>query len=415
LTPPEGAAPAPEPTPTFWARLRAAPWVVSTYFAEGLPFAIVRQLSGEFLTSMGVSAKEIGATSLYGLAWNLKLFWSPLVDRYGTIRRWLIAAEALLGLLVLALAWPAGRGDTGLVWRAVVVVAFVAATHDIAVDGFYLEALDKGTQARFSGLRVAAYRVALLAGKGLLILAGLLQAAGMDRGAAWRITFAAAGAALLLLAGGHALALPPAAPARAAGTPAPRYHEAFASLLKQPRIGWSLAFIIAYKAGDALLFAQNAPFLKSLGFGDLMRGTVGTVATVVSISGSIAGGALIGRHGLRRMLGPIALVQSLAILAYVGLAAARPGAAATAVVAVFEQLAGGVGDAALAVFLLRRCSAEHKAAHFAIVSALMSVASTAAGVSSGYLLEHLAYPAFFGVAFVASLPGVALTWFVPKD
>jgi PAT family beta-lactamase induction signal transducer AmpG len=84
-------------------------------------------------------------------------------------------------------------------------------------------------------------------------------------------------------------------------------------------------------------------------------------------------------------------------------------------VAVFEQLAGGVGDAALAVFLLRRCSAEHKAAHFAIVSALMSVASTAAGVSSGYLLEHLAYPAFFGVAFVASLPGVALTWFVPKD
>jgi PAT family beta-lactamase induction signal transducer AmpG len=136
---------------------------------------------------------------------------------------------------------------------------------------------------------------------------------------------------------------------------------------------------------------------------------------IASISGSIAGGAAIARYGLRRTLGPIAIGQSLAILAYVALAAARPGLWVTSAVAVFEQLAGGVGDAALAVFLLRRCSPEHKATHFAIVSALMSVASTFAGVSSGFLLEHLGYPAFFALAFAASLPGVVLTRFVPKE
>jgi len=107
--PPPAAPPlaAPAASPSFWARLRAAPWVVSTYFAEGLPFAIVRQLSSEFLTSMGEDPKTIGATSLYGLAWNLKLLWSPLLDRYSSLRRWLIATEALIGLLVIALAGPA--------------------------------------------------------------------------------------------------------------------------------------------------------------------------------------------------------------------------------------------------------------------------------------------------------------------
>jgi MFS transporter, PAT family, beta-lactamase induction signal transducer AmpG len=401
--------------PSLGERVAAAPWVLSTYFAEGLPFSIVRQLSSEFFTSLGADPKQIGATSLYGLAWNLKLFWSPLLDRHGTLRRWLLAAQALLGLAVMAAAWPAGQRDLGGVARVLVVVAFLAATHDVAIDGFYLEALDTRGQAELSGLRVAAYRVALLVGKALLALAGALQLAGWDRAAAWRATFVAAGASLVLLAGAHALVLPRPPSRRGLGAPAPRYAEAFVSFLAQPSALVSLLFIVLYKAGDALMFAMNAPFLRSLGFGDMLRGALGTAAMIASITGSIASGAAIARYGLRRMLAPIAAVQSLAILMYVALAAARPGAPVVAAVAVVEQLAGGVGDSALAVFLMRRCLKEHKAAHFAIGSALMSLASTAAGVSSGYLVQPLGYPVFFALAFAASLPGVALAFFVPKE
>jgi PAT family beta-lactamase induction signal transducer AmpG len=132
------------------------PWVVSTYFAEGLPFAIVRQLSGEFFTSMGTNLTAIGFTSLYNLAWNLKFLWSPLLDRFGSLRRWLIGAQALLGLVVLAMAWRAGEGDLGGVARILVVAAFLAATHDIAIDGFYIEALDRGSQTALAGLRSSA-------------------------------------------------------------------------------------------------------------------------------------------------------------------------------------------------------------------------------------------------------------------
>jgi MFS transporter, PAT family, beta-lactamase induction signal transducer AmpG len=414
--PPSSSVPPEAPPPD--ERLAATPWVISTYFAEGLPFSIVRQLSAEFFTSMGAKLEDIGFTSLYGLAWNAKLLWSPLVDRYGTLRRWLVGVQALLGLVVMAVAWRAGEGDLGGVARILVVAAFLAATHDIAIDGFYLEALGRRTQTALAGLRSSAYRVAMLAGKGLLVLAGALQVRGVGRTAAWRITFIGAGAALILLAGVHALALPRPPPRHRGGAvagPAPRYRDAFVSFLAQPRVGVSIAFIVLYKAGDSLMWNMNAPFLRSLGLGDLIRGYVGSGSLVVSISGAIASGAVIARYGLARTLRPIVAVQSFAILLYVALAAVRPGVAAVSAVALLEQLAGGVGDGALAVFLMRRCSAEHKAAHYAIASALMSVMATAAGVSSGYLVNHVGFPVFFTLAFVASLPGLALAWLVPQE
>jgi PAT family beta-lactamase induction signal transducer AmpG len=389
--------------------------VVSTYFAEGLPFSVVRQLSSEFFTSLGASPEKIGATSLYGLAWNLKLLWSPLVDRHGTIRRWLVGVQAALGLAVLGVAWFAGQSDLGGVAQVLVVAAFLAATHDVAIDGFYLEALDKRTQTEFVGLRILAYRAALFAGGGLLLLAGALQRLGWERSAAWRAMFAGGGAILVLLAGVHAVALPRSPPRRAPEGTAPRYVDAFVSFLRQPKVAVSLAFIVLYKAGDSIMFAMNAPFLKNLGLDDMARGAVRMAGLGASVGGSMTAGPVIARYGLRRTLRPIAAVQSLAILLYVALAVIRPGPAAVSVVAVVEQLAAGVGDSALAVFLMRRCDKSHKAAHFAIGSALMTVTMTAAGVSSGFMLSRLGYPSFFAVAFAASLPGVALSWLVPQD
>ena len=52
------------------------------------------------------------------------------------------------------------------------VLAVLHATHDIACDGFYLQALDRKEQALFSGARIAAFRVAMLVGASLLVTLG---------------------------------------------------------------------------------------------------------------------------------------------------------------------------------------------------------------------------------------------------
>jgi PAT family beta-lactamase induction signal transducer AmpG len=79
----------------------------------------------------------------------------------------------------------------------------------------------------------------------------------------------------------------------------------------------------------------------------------------------------------------------------------------------FDQFAGGLGTSVLITFLMRTCLTEFKAAHFAIGSGLMNIGGVFSGVVSGFLAEWLGYGYFFGVSFLASLPGMALIAFVP--
>ncbi len=160
---------------------------------------------------------------------------------------------------------------------------------------------------------------------------------------------------------------------------------------------------------------MNSKLLASLGLDTAARGVVnGGFGTAASIAGSMIGGAWVARRGLERALPTIALVQSVAILLYVALAVVRPPIAAVAVCVVVEQLVAGIGTAAFVVFLLRLCDGPHKATHFSFATAVMSLAGTVAGSSSGFLLEAVGYPWFFTFAFAASLPGVALSRLVAR-
>jgi PAT family beta-lactamase induction signal transducer AmpG len=309
---------------------------------------------------------------------------------------------------VVALAVVVGEGALRLAACGFALVAILAATHDIAIDGFYLQALDKTRQTELSGVRVMAYRGALLAGGFLITLAGATS---------WRRAFLVAGAALALLAALHAALLPrPRLAAAPPGAGARRLSlAAFRTFFAQPRIGASLAFILLYRAGDAMMFSMSSPLLKSLGLGTEQRGYVAIIGTIASLAGSLLGGLVVARLGLRRAIFPIAVLQSAAIPLYVALAWLRPAVPSVVALVTLEQLAAGVGTAVLAVFLMRRCSDEYKATHFAIGSALMSVAATVLGGLSGDLAERVGFTAFFTIAFAASFPGVILSRRVPAD
>ena len=60
------------------------------YFAEGVPFGFVYTTLAYYLRSRGVPLEQIGILSLLGLAWSLKVLWSPLADRFGTRAAWLV-------------------------------------------------------------------------------------------------------------------------------------------------------------------------------------------------------------------------------------------------------------------------------------------------------------------------------------
>lgn len=150
-------------------------WSFTTYFTEGFPYTIIRQISSLFFRDMGARLESIGLTSLFGLPWILKFLWGPLVDRFSTKRSWLLATQFVLVIIMFLTAFAAP-----ISWgiKAIAVLFFIgsifAATHDIAIDGYYMEALDIDGQAKFVGYRVMAYRIAMIAGTGVIGTLGTL-------------------------------------------------------------------------------------------------------------------------------------------------------------------------------------------------------------------------------------------------
>lgn len=148
-------------------------WAFTTYFGEGFPYSIIRSISSVFFRDRGASLEAIGLTSLFGLPWTLKFLWAPQLDEFSTKRQWLLVTQGILAFLFLLTAFvvpftwaiPAMSG-------LFLFGSFIAATHDTAIDGYYLEALDKAGQARFVGYRVMAYRIALMTGTGVIVSIG---------------------------------------------------------------------------------------------------------------------------------------------------------------------------------------------------------------------------------------------------
>ncbi len=472
-------------------------WCATTYFAEGFPYSLVRQISSVYFKDHHASLPAIGMTSLFGLPWTLKFLWAPYLDRYGTKRKWILILEALLCVVVLAFA---GMSQTAVTLNAsmllFMLIAFVAATHDIAIDGYYLEALDRKGQARFVGYRVMAYRLALISGAGGII--------ALSHFWGWLAAMGTAALVLFLLLLYHALFLPTAEKEtlpvrellsekggrRVAGiglaglllavvlyqsrhwpplgrflAPLARmgeilspaawisltlfaallvllalrhrirerflesdsfYANAFLTFLDQKRIGWALAFIEQYRTGESLLGAMTAPFLLDLGINKAQYGLLsGTLGILFSILGALAGGACIARYSLRKTIWPFTLAQNLTNVMYMAMAYhhrelfIQEGAARevsllfVGAVHCFDQFAGGLGTAVFSFYLMRCCRPEFKASHFAIVSGIMSVGGIVFGITSGFLASWVGYWRFFGLSFIASVPGMYLIRYIP--
>src|SRR5947199_5614372 len=129
------------------------------YFSEGLPYGIVRELVPAFLRFQHVGLPTIGVvTSVAALAWTLKFLWSPLVDTFGSYRRWIAGALIAMALSLAGIAATAGHiGIAFYVFLA--LLTFGSATQDIAVDAFTIRATPKTMLGPVNSIRVTAYRV----------------------------------------------------------------------------------------------------------------------------------------------------------------------------------------------------------------------------------------------------------------
>ncbi|HYZ32481.1 MAG TPA: MFS transporter [Crenalkalicoccus sp.] len=387
--------------------------LVALGFASGVPWPLVAgQVLRQWFTEAGLSLTEIGLTALIGWAYSLKFLWSPLLDeappllrRLGRRRGWLaliqpclIAAILLLGLQDPALA-PVGAASLA------VLVAFLSASQDIAVDAWRIEVLEEREQGYGLACYVWGYRFALLAsGAGTLWLVAPLGWAG-----AYAFAAGLAGIGLLgtLLAPAE-----PRAPSLPVGWRA-RLHagvvQPFADFIRRRHWLPILLFVALFKLGEALAAVMTTPFYRQLGFAREDVATVGTVfGLAATLAGALAGGWLVARLGTARALVLTGLGQMLSNLMYVALAFAGHDLPMLWAQVGVEAFTDGLADAAFLTYLSALTSRAFTATQYALLSSLAAVPLRTMGAASGWLAEALGWPGFFLLTTAAALPAMGI-------
>ncbi len=441
-------------------------FIPTLYFAEGLPYTIVMMMSGVFFKSLGASNVFIGLTSFLSLPWILKFAWAPMVDYYASRRTWIVVAQVVLSLLIVAAASVAPTGfAVGAGVTVLFAIAIASATQDVAIDGYYLDVLSEKEKAFFVGVRNAAYKIAWLFGSGALVaLAGALgKTWGLGLG--WAAAFGICAAVTAILAVFHNWYLPDpekvvlatddackqysssngqsqeelggsksssltpqgsepvdttSETSTVAAPGGADFYSALKTYFQQPGIVAIVTYILLFRLGDAFMLKQAPNFLLDpreaggLGLSVSDVGIInGTVGVLFLLCGGICGSWLVSRGGLRRWLWPTAIIQNSAILLYFALAIFKPSLEWVYVVNSAEQFSYGLGVAAYTVFLLKTVRSRYKAANYATATALMALGMMLPGAASGFLWQCMGYANFFLFSFLCSIPGIITIFYLP--
>lgn len=408
-------------------------WVPTLYFAEGIPYFLVNNISVVMFKNMGMPNGMLSLyTSLLYLPWVIKPLWSPFVDIIRSKRWWIITMQVLMSAAMLMLPFVLPEGD-GAEFRdmpmfyttlaAFWVTAFASATHDIAADGFYMHGLNEHKQAEFVGIRSTFYRLSSIFGQGVLVaLAGWLETRTSDVHLAWQLTLILSAVLFAVITLYHTWSLPVPQSDRMSQTKSAKeicreFIRTFVTFFRKRHVAVAMLFMLLYRLPEAFLVKMMNPFLldtvEAGGLGlsteavGIVYGTIGVAALTV---GGILGGIAASRWGLKRSLWPMALSLTLPCLSFVFLAAFQPqNVALISACVALDQFGYGFGFTAYMLYLIYFSEGEFKTAHYSLCTAFMALSMMLPGLVAGYLQEALGYTTFFIFVMICCFVTVAVT------
>lgn len=421
-------------------------WIPTLYFAEGIPYFIVNNISVIMFTKMGVPNGDMAMfTSLLYLPWVIKPLWSPFVDILRTKRWWIVTMQAIMSIAFILLTFTVPRpspeviaaGTTPISMFTVslilfIITAFASATHDIAADGFYMLALNPSQQSFFVGIRSTFYRLASIFGQGVLVfVAGYLELKTDNIPMSWMITLGITSVLFTVVTVYHTFFIPRPlqdqgkieggkATAKDIIT---EFGRTFATFFTKPGIIIAILFMLLYRLPEAFLLKMAVPFLVDKGANGglelatqevgLVYGTIGVIALTL---GGIIGGIAASNWGLKKSLWPMAACMTLPCFTFVYLSMFLPHNIyiISACVAI-EQFGYGFGFTAYMLYMMYFSEGEFKTAHYAICTAFMALSMMIPGMFAGYLQEWLGYEHFFWLVIACCIATVIVTLIIKVD
>jgi PAT family beta-lactamase induction signal transducer AmpG len=169
-------------------------------FSAGLPLLLIFGTLSVRLREAGIERSTLTFFSWAALGYSFKYIWAPLVDRLplpgltrrlGRRRAWLLVAQIAIALSMLGMALVDPQENLTLVGLAAVALGFSAATQDISIDAYRIEAVHRDLQAMMSSAYIAGYRVGMLVGgAGALELAAIFGSDEVYDPFGWTVAYA---------------------------------------------------------------------------------------------------------------------------------------------------------------------------------------------------------------------------------
>jgi len=424
-------------TPQVWAMLFLG-------FSSGLPFPLVLTTLSARLRQSGIDRTTIGYFSLVGLAFSLKYFWSPIVDRLplpilhrlGRRRSWMLLAQCCIGMgLVLMAAADPSVDPVRVAWLAV-FTAFAAATQDIAVDAYRIEATGEDRQGAMAATYQVGYQLALIAGQA----GALVAAATYGWSSAYSIMAACVAVGLVTTV---VIAEPQAAIDRSTIAQEARV-TAFldrsthwpAALRKT--IAWLigavvcpfvdfftrnglragvpiLLLIVTYRLNYMTMGVAANTFYLDLGFTLEQIALVSKVyGVLMTLTGALLAGLLIKRFGIGRTLLLGWALLTVANLVYAHMATIRPGMNWFATAVSIDNVANGIAGTAFIAYMSSLTNRAYTATQYALFGTLWSLPTKAIASQWGVIVDAFGYPPFFVYCAAMGLPALVLIVWVMR-
>jgi len=416
-------------------------------FSAGLPFMLVFSTLSAWLREVGIERATIGMLSWVGIIYSIKFFWAPVVDRLplpllhrllGRRRSWMLLAQAGIAVGLFNMAHLDPVGHLGAMAALALLVAFSAATQDIAIDAWRIEAVPQPMQGVMAAAYQLGYRIAIMVGS-----AGALWIAA-DHG--WTASYTAMAA---MVGVGVLTTL-------VIAEPEPRVERQ--SLAQEQRVidwlerkahwpdslrqvgSWfvgavvcpfvdfftrygtrlavlMLAFIASYRLTDFTMGVMANPFYLDVGYTLKEIAAVAKLFGLVSsIVGVLLGGLAVARLGTVKSLafGSLAVIASN--LMFMTLAFQDdPSLTGLAIVVSADNLAMGIAGTALIAYLSSLTTASYTATQYALFSSMYALPGKLLMGTSGFVVDAIGYPWFFVYTSSLGIPALVMLYFLVRQ
>lgn len=391
---------------------RVLPAIAGIYISQTVITALTTQALPSLLRSEGASLTVAGLTALLWVPWGIRFLWAPWVERIrlpaGRLERrsrtLVLTGQWLMAAILILLGVASLIGQVTLhsfaVWLlgGLLMAALVAASTDVACDGFTVEQLAGqrrgwGNVAHVGG----SYAGAMLGAGGFLLVAGT---------AGWSMALVAAGLVIVLL-GLPMLRVqePPRDKALAVDHRPGLWHA-----LRRPQVRMGLLLMLLSSVGVRLTLGMFGPFMLDHGMTLEQLGWLfGSLHIGAGLTGAVLGGLLVrAAPGWQAVWIAVGLKAGVLL----ALTLAAPAASLTVLTILVGLTFAILGCLWVALYsaLMNLTSPLQAGVDFTMFQSADALLAMAGGVAGGWLAGHLGYSFCFGLASVLTVIAAGVVW-----